>query len=159
MVTGGIVDRFVRESVFEAANVELTTKGWFAAGRGHEPIVVTYEFPEEDDPVVINTLAMSVGDSDVDYVELGSTNFSKSHVYVFDFFAENDSLGSELIGDLQDRFFNSPSIPIYDYENAKAVLFYAEVVDAFTDRPRRVTQPWQKHWHSLGIDIEEGIRG
>lgn len=159
MVKGGIIDRYVRESVFNAAKGELTTRGWFGTGRQHKPIIVTYEFPQEDSPVETNTLAMSVGDTDVDYVELGSTNFVKSHVFVFDFFAEDDSVGSELIGDLQDFFYYKPNVPIYDYSAlTTTIIFYAEVVDAFTDRPRRVTQGWQKHWHSLGLEIEEGTR-
>ena len=159
MVSGGLIDRYVRESVFEHANKELTTRGWFTAGREHAPIIVTYEFPQDDSPVETNTLAMSVGDSDADYVELGSTDFQKTHMYTFDFFAEDDSIGSHLIGDLMDFFIIEPNLAIYDYQNAKAIIFYVEVIDAFTDRANRVTQPWQKHWHSLAIAVEEGIRG
>ena len=159
MVRGGLIDRYVRESIFEHANTELTARGWFDVGREHAPIIVTYEFPQDDSPVETNTLAMSVGDSEADYVELGSTNFQKTHTYIFDFFAENDSLGSQLIGDLMDYFIIEPNLAIYDYQDAKAIIMYAEVIDAFTDRANRVTQPWQKHWNSLAIAVEEGIRG
>jgi len=158
MVRGGLIDRYVRESVFEHANTELASLGWFTAGREHAPIIVTYEFPQDDSPVEPNTLAMSVGDSDGDYIELGTTDFQKTHVYMFDFFAEDDALGSQLIGDLMDYFILEPSLAIYDYQDAKAIIFYAEVIDAFTDRANRVTQPWQKHWNSLAIVVEEGVR-
>ena len=158
MVDGGLRDRFMTESVFEHVNTELTAKSWFATNAIHAPVSVVYSFPDDADPVQKNTLAMSTGNADTGYVELGSLAFSKGIILFFDFYAENDPIGQQLIGDVEHFFMKNPSLDVYDYENAKAVLFQANVVDVSVRRPTRVTQPWQRHWLTLSVEIEDELR-
>ena len=158
MVDGGLRDRFIAESVFEHINNELTAKNWFALDASHTPLTVVYSFPEDTDPVQKNTLAMSTGNADTAYVELGSLAFAKGIMLFFDFYAENDPIGQQLIGDIEHFLMKNPSLDVYDYENAKAVLFQAQVEDAYVRRPVRVTQPWQKHWITLSVEIEDELR-
>jgi hypothetical protein len=158
MVDGGLRDRFVIESVQEQLVAELTTLGWFSMDDAHTPITLVYEFPAENDTVAINTLAMSTGDSDSDYVELGSLTFQKDFIFYCDFYAENDAIARHMMGDIEHFFQKNPSLDVYDYENAKAVLFQAQIAEMFISRPVRVTQPWQKHWHTFSVTIEDELR-
>lgn len=158
MVDGGKRDRFVTESVFEHVNTALTALDWFAINAAHTPITVVYSFPEDEDPVQKNTLAMSTGNADTGYVELGSLTFAKGIMLFFDFYAENDPIGQHMIGDIENFFMKNPSLDVYDYENAKAVLFTIQVEDTEVRRPTRVTQPWQKHWITLSVEIEDELR-
>ena len=158
MVDGGLRDRFVYESVFEHVNIELTAKGWFGLDATHTPVTVVYAFPEDEDPVQKNTLAMTSGNADTGYVELGSLAYAKGTILFFDFYGENDPISQQLIGDIEHFFLKNPSLDVYDYENAKAVLFQAQVLDSLVRRPTRVTQPWQKHWITLSVEIEDELR-
>jgi len=158
MADGGLRDRFVSESVFEHVNVALTALSWFALDSAHTPISVVYAFPDDEDPVEKNTLAMSSGNSDTEYVELGSLRFAKGTILFFDFYAENDPIGQQLIGDVEHFFMKNPSLDVYDYEDAKNVLFQVQIEDTFVRRPTRVTQPWQKHWITLSVEIEDELR-
>lgn len=159
MVTGGLRNRFVRESIFEHVNDELTVLGWFTMDPVHQPLLVVYAFPEEEDPVEVNTLSMTTGSSSVDYTEMGSLDFARYGVYFFDFFAEDDGIGMHLIGDLEDFFKRTPTLEVYDYENAKAVLNTVELTaDVDVRKPTRITQPWQKFWYTLSIGIEDDNR-
>ena len=158
MADGGLRDRFLTESVFEHVNVALAAKDWFALDAVHTPITVVYSFPEDTDPVQTNTLAMTPGNADTGYVELGSLRFSKGIMLFFDFYAENDPIGQQLIGDIEHFLMKNPSLDVYDYENAKAVLFQAVVEDVMVRRPTRVTQPWQKHWITLSVEKEDETR-
>jgi len=154
----GLRDRFVYESIWEHINAELTAKDWFALDDTHTPITVTYSFPDDEEPVEYNTLALTTGMQDSEYVEMGSLDYEKNVIYYIDFYAESDSLGMHLIGDLEHFLKKTPAMDVYDYENAKAVIASAQVGGVFTRRPVRVTQPWQKHWYTLSFDIEDGIR-
>jgi len=158
MADGGLRDRFLTESVFEHVNGELTAKNWFALDAVHTPVTVVYSFPDDTDPVQTNTLAMSPGNADTEYIEMGSLAFAKGIILFFDFYAENDPIGQQLVGDIEHFLMKNPSLDVYDYENAKAVLFQANVIDVSVRRPTRVTQPWQKHWITLSVEIEDELR-
>jgi hypothetical protein len=159
MADGGKRDRFLVESVQEQLVTYLTVGGWFAMDAVHTPITVIYEFPSDDlDVVQENTLAMTVGDADSEYIELGSLSYMKDLILYFDFYGENDAISSHLIGDVEHFFMKNPSLDVYDYENAKAVLFQAQVGEVFSRRATRVTQPWQKHWQTLSVGIEDENR-
>lgn len=158
MVDGGLRDRFIQDSVFEQVNTALTTLNWFALDAIHTPITVVYSYPDDQDPVQKNTLAMSTGNAMSEYVELGSLTHAKSSFLFFDFYAENESVAQHLIGDIDHFLMKNPTLDVYDYENAKAVLFQIQVEDTNIGRATRVTQPWQKHWVTLTLQIEDDNR-
>lgn len=158
MADGGKRDRFVVESIQEHVEAELASLGWFAMDSTHTPLTLLYEFPDENATVAENTLAMSTGNTDPEYVELGSLSFQKEILFYCDFYGANDAIAIHLIGDIENFFMKNPSLDVYDYENGKVVLFQAQVAEVMARRPTRVTQPWQKHWYTLSVGIEDELR-
>ena len=155
---GGLRDRFVIESVQEQVVAHLTTLGWFSMNTAHTPITVLYEFPSENDTVALNTLTFSTGGADSDYIEMGSLSFEKRVILFCDFYGENDAIARHLVGDIEHFLMKNPALNVYDYEDNKSVAFSVQVAEIVISRPVRVTQPWQKHWHTVSVGIEDELR-
>lgn len=155
MADGGLRDRLIFESVYKAIVTELTTLGWFTAGRQHSPLVVVDEFPDEDGEVVFNTLAISMGDSGGVLTELGSLATDEEIIFFVDFFAESDAIGRHVRGDIYNFLAAAEFIPVLDYSQAgDPELFRVEVQDEIDKRkPDRATQKWQKHWYIVSFSV------
>lgn len=155
-LTGGKRDRMILESILRGVESDLTTRGWFGAGRGHDPLKIIDAFPSETEEVAVNTIAFSFGDSFSDPLEMGS--MAEEHYYdVFvDFFSESDALGRHVIGDVYEYIQKSRYLDIYDYDQVTPAVDFQVYVEPGTVEkrlPARATNPWQKHWHILSFRV------
>ena len=126
--------------------------------RTHTPINMIDAFPNVDFEPPKNTLAVSVGDSFQDLLELGSKGETHRAPIYFDFYGESDGVTRHLVGDIYLRLNRDPVIPIYDYDLATpAIDFYAQVVEESVEKtyPSRATNAWQKHWGIVTALIED----
>lgn len=158
MLTGGLRDRMIIESVGNAVVDQLTTLGWFDAGRYHAAITVVDEFPDITTPVQPNTLAISSADTRGAAVEMGSTTQERSIGMFFDFFAESDALARHLIGDIFDFVWKAGRFAVYDYSVATPTLeFYAVLNEQTLDQrePENATNSWQTHWKICSFAVED----
>jgi hypothetical protein len=155
MADGGLRDRLIHESVFKAIETELTTLGWFDAGRQHQPITIIDEFPDENADVAFNTLAISMGDSGGTPHEMGSNRVDEEIIFFVDFFAESDALGRHVRGDIYNFLKRLDEIPILDYSQAlDPEIFRVEVQEEVDKRkPERAVQKWQKHWYVISFSV------
>ena len=152
---GGLRDRLIHESMLQNLKVNLTTKGWFGVGREHAPIVMIDEFPDESAEVQLNTLAVSLGDGAGIPRELGNKDESHELTLFVDFFAEDDSVGREMRGDVYAFFRGNQIQPVYDYSTALSPQFgTVEVLDDIEKRkPERAVNKWQKHWYVVSLTV------
>lgn len=158
-LTGGLRDRMVLESVLQDIKAQLTTLGWFDAGRDHSPITIVDEYPDEDGDVPINTLAFSLGDTMSDPLELGS-GAEELRIPIFcDFFAESDGLGRHVVGDIHAHVAKQGQFDVLDYRVTPTppVEFVVQVNDGSIDKrkPTRAVNPWQKNWHVISFVVTE----
>ncbi len=154
MPEGGLRDRLIHESILKNLEARLTTLGWFAAGREHAPITMIDEFPNDNAEVAPNTLAVSLGDGDGVPRELGAKNESHELTMFVDFFAENDSVGRDVRGDVYAYFRGNQIQPVYDYSTGGAQFGTVEVLDDIQKRkPDRAVNKWQKHWYVVSFTI------
>lgn len=152
---GGLRDRIIHESLFNAINTELDTLGWFDAGREHADITMIDEFPDLEGDTPINTIAFSMGDGGGVLTEMGSALEDHEIIFFCDFFAEDDSIGRHVRGDIFDFLKTNPSQPIFDYSDiGDPEVFKVEVQDDIDKRkPERAVNKWQKHWYVVSFSV------
>lgn len=162
MADGGLRDRIIHESLYKAIEGELTTLGWFDAGREHDPITMVDEFPDEEDAdVAFNTLAFSMGDGSGLISEMGSDKEDHEIVFFVDFFAQNDALGRHVRGDIEHFLKSNPIQQVYDYsQGGDPPVFTVEVDEEAMQKrkPTRAVQKWQKHWYVLSFSAIDYAR-
>lgn len=153
MPEGGLRDRLIFESLYKAIETQLDTLGWFDAGRQHAPITMVDEFPDENTDVAFNTLAFSMGDAGGVPTEMGSDREDLESMFFVDFFAESDSLGRHVRGDIYRFLKKNPILPVYDYSAiGDPQVFTVEIQDDIDQRkPERAVQKWQKHWYVVSF--------
>lgn len=157
-LSGGTRYRMTLESVARDIEAFLATEGWFDSGREHQPIVVIDEFPDDKDEVAINTLAFSMGDSFTRTLELGSQAEQLSIPMFVDFFAENDGMGRDVVGDIYEHVQKIKSFDVLDYDQATpTVEFSVAVFEEASEirKPERAVNPWQRHWYVCAFVVED----
>lgn len=157
---GGRRDRMILESVVLAIEDDLTSREWFDPGRQHQPIVIIDEYPDTEDRVVYNTMSIQFGDSNTRLAELGSRAEIHMVPIFVDFFAENDALKRDVIGDIYAWANETTAIPIIDLSLGAAtptIEFYLEIEaeSAQKEYPPRATNPWMKHWGIVSFMVSD----
>jgi hypothetical protein len=158
VMTGGLRDRAIHESILRDIEAHMTSLGWFDSGRRHGPIAIVDEYPDENAEVPINTISVSVGDVRSTQMELGSLAESISIPIFIDMFAESDGLGRHVIGDIASYVHTQGQFDVYDYNKASPTLeFVVQLVDGTIERrkPTRAVNSWQKHWYILVFMVTE----
>lgn len=154
-LTGGLRQRFIRDSLYNMLHDSLDALGWFDAGRNNAAINMIARAVPEDEEIPINTLALSPGDLDAEDWEMGSNLAEHTWIFYVDFYGENDSVATHMIGDVRDILAGRmpdagrvrPHVPVYDYRDATpSVQFYCEIDEIIIDRAVDFPRPWQKHW-------------
>lgn len=155
MPDGGLRDRLIHESILQNITSGLDALGWFDAGREHSPITIIDEFPDDDAEVAFNTMAISMGDSGGLDTELGSASEDHEMAMFVDFFAENDSLGRHVIGDVYHYLRTNAIQSVYDYTQVgDPVSFTVEVLEDIDKRKaERAVNKYQKHWHVCSFTV------
>lgn len=153
---GGLRDRLIIESFHRAINDLLTSLGWFNLDSAHTPITFIDGFPDDDDTVEFNTLALSVGPATGFTHELGSLTEEFEMVFFADFFGESDGVSRHLIGDIYEWFRSTEYLDVRDWPDTEDVLFGVEILeDAEARQPPNATQKWMKHWRVASVTIQD----
>ncbi len=159
-------DRLIQESAYRMIVDALGTIGWFDAGRNHQPILAQSAPVDEHVEIPVNTLTVVMEDSPSSDLQMGDNAQSFAHSFWVDFYAENDAVGRQLIGDV--RYIlqglhsaagrNFSVLDIYDYDQATpAVLFRCGIQDVVTDRGHDYTQAHRKFWFTCRFDVEDDV--
>ncbi len=157
MLEGGIRTRMILESVLRAIEADLTTRGWFSDGE-FAPITIIDEYPDDTDEVAINTIAVSLGESYTEPMELGARSETVTFPIFIDMFAESDGLGRHVVGDVYSYLMKNQRFTVYDYREAtpteEFVVQYVEH-SGETRKPDRAVNAWQKHWHVCAFSVSD----
>lgn len=157
-LVGGKRDRMLLQSIFNFVRDELDILNWFDVRPSHSQVFMVDIYPEEEEQVLINTLAVSVGDTHYLQAELGS-NAEEHHTPIyFDFYAQSDGIGRHMVGDIYSILMRNPVIPVYDLDLATPTIdFYVEVVEETVEkqRPLHATNAWQKHWNVVFCQVRD----
>lgn len=161
---GGLRTRLIQDSLRSTVEDGLTALGWFGTARRHRPVHMIDRPPKWDEPIELNSIVAALeGRSEAD-AEMGSNlTVDTWQVYV-DIYAESDTIGLQLSGDVRDILRGKiPSIgrsrsvlDIYDYTQATPPIFTSlELRNVNEDRARNFPHPWQQHWFVVLADLED----
>lgn len=155
---GGLRDRMLLQAFYDAIKADLTARNWFDPNRQHSPIVMIDQYPRDDEPPAVNTLAISMGDAFHDRAEMGSLSVDHEAFMYADFYAESDALSRHVAGDIAAWLMDNPRVPVVDYEDPlRPIEFYAYVTEGTVDvtRPTTASNAWQKHWSIVSWSVED----
>jgi hypothetical protein len=160
---GGARARAIRSSLFRFVHSGLNDLGWFSTGKGFTPITFLDEIPTYDAQNITspNTLALIDGESESRDMELGSFNGEESWHFAFDFFAENDAVGLQVIRDVKSmldgrhpdigRIF--PILPILDVTQATPPLVGYADIERVTANRMSGPKPFMRYWFTCECQI------
>lgn len=162
-IVGGTRARLVRESLYNMLYDALEDLGWLdLVGRDHATIHFTGRVVDRLTEIPVNTAVLSdEGRNDIGW-ELGSNMTESSWTYFFDFYAEDDALGKDLINDVRDILGgrmsslgrNDPSFLVYDYRQATPpAIFRCQLEDIVVDRAHDFPHPWLRNWYACRFDV------
>lgn len=160
--TGGLRKRLIRESLYQMLYESLALLGWFDTGRQHAAISFESEPINPEDPVPVNTIALADSNDSDQEIELGSNLAEHRWTFYVDFFAEKDSLGLHVSGDIKDILTGrmasilrtDPSFSVYDYSYATPPLLFTCQIDlVMRDKAVTWSKPHQKHWYAVRFDV------
>lgn len=142
-------------------NDALNQLGWYTASSWHEPINF---IPKPFDRVEIkdNTLTLASEGLEDTFAELGSLLSDHTHTYFLDFFAENDTVGMQMAGDLRDIIEGrvsaigrtGPILHVIDYTAATpSEIFFCDIERVKIDRGRMSSEIWKNTWWAVSFEV------
>lgn len=165
MTVGGLRHRFLHDSLRAQIAQALDVLGWHDPGRHHKPVMLIEKPTHWNVPVEPNTVVVDFVGSDHYEAELGSRLTSEVVVSYVDVYAENDSLGAHLSGDLRDwlrgRLQATPvgvTFPIYDYRHGATppAIGYMDIRNVSSLRNNAVNvEVWMRHWFRVRCEITD----
>ncbi len=163
-VVGGLRERLIHDSCYTMLNAALDSLGWFDTDRAHAPVTfVARAFGPQDEPP-LNSVSLAPQNASSDPIEMGSGLEENTHTYYVDVYAEDDSIGLHLSGDIKDILrgkFPSigrsrPNVPVLDLRIdpvPEEPLFYCEIQDVIRDKAVASQKQWQRHWWAVRFDL------
>ena len=159
---GGKRLRLIKDNFEAMLHDSLETLGWFDNDRRHQPVQLVAEKIDPQVEIKPNTIGIEVDDIRHREIELGS-NLSENRwsIYV-DIFAESESVGLHLTGDIYDilrgKFDQSIGrtdiFTVYDLTQATpSSLFYCEIEDIDVSRVSAWNRPHTKYWWTILFEI------
>lgn len=152
-VEGGILERFLEESLYQRILGGLTQLGWFQPGRSHSPIVPLQEGVPTYESIEKNTLVINFESADDDLHELGGdVALEDTYLGYAQFFAEDLSVGAHLSGDIRAILrggfpsigYDTPVLEIFDYRHATPpVIGYALIENVRREQNAAFSRPWK----------------
>lgn len=174
---GGMRDMLIWRSVCKHFERGLDQLGWFDAiaalpsGTGapvERPAITWSESRIVDyERVPVNTITMSLGDTDSTDLETGSYGKILDTDVWIEFYASDDELGIMVAGDLLSMAqglmgtigYDTPHVPVIDWrepEPPEEPLFYIELTEAAkVHGGQNPAYPHMRHWYGVTFGISE----
>ena len=161
---GGLRMRLISDNFFEMVRQALEDRHWFDSGRQHEPLELVRGEVQWTDPINVNTLAISDVDINDADLEMGSNYTEDTWTMYVDFYAESDSLGLDVAGDIRDILRGKipsigrsrPVLQVYDLTQDPVPpdpIFYCDIEAVTMDRSHNASRVQSYHWFSISCRV------
>lgn len=159
---GGKRQRLIKDNVTTTIRTVLDDLGYFQSSRPYSAIQVITESIPNSDEIKPNVVAVSAEDIMGLEQELGSGLEENRWTYFLDIYAEKDSLGLSLAGDIRDALRGKmssigrtrPHVEILDYSTATPTrLFFVQVENVDFTKVREWNSPIKKVWYVVRFEI------
>lgn len=155
-IVGGLRSRLLHDSLYAFVHTGLGDQGWFDSGRNHRPIRFVPRPARWDEAVELNTMAMAFGPIEMQDMEVGSGLTQDDIAVVFDFFAENDSIGDHVSNDVRDLLrgrlgSGRATFPLQDFrQTTPTKVGYVLVDEVWIERPSAIAEKeFRRHWYQI----------
>lgn len=160
---GGKRLRLIKDNFESSIRNSLTTLGWFDNNRRHAPVTLVAEQLDPHNELSPNIIGIAFDDMIFDEIEVGSS-FSENQWSVYiDIFAESESVGLHLAGDIFDILRGKFSVlgdtdilRVYDLTQATPdQLFYCLLENSDIARVKGWSKPHTKYWWTVYCEIHD----
>ena len=167
-IVGGLRRRLIRDNFYYMLYNSLDQLGWFNSTLSEESVQL---IPEQLDPLTEikpNKISISTEELNNKEWEMGTNLDEYSWDVYLDIFAENESVGIHLSGDIYDilagKFASidrgDSKLEVYNVSvDGEPYLFTCELKNIETGRVREWTKPYNKYWWVIGLTIVDYYYG
>ena len=168
MVVGGLRRRLIKDNLYNMVYDSLDGLGWFNASLNTMPVEL---IPEQLDAAVEikpNKVSISAEELIADEIEMGSNLDEYKWDIYFDIFAEDESIGIHLTGDIYDILRGKMAslgrtgsfLDVYDLREVdKPYLFTCHLENIEQSRVREWSAQFNKYWWVIGVSIVDTYYG
>ncbi len=162
MIVGGLRRRIIKENLYLMLEKALTDLGWFESTLVDYPVELLTEAVENPKEITPNKIAISAEELSAREWEMGSDLDEYRWETYIDIFAEDESTGLHLSGDIYDILRGkmasigrpSASLDVYDLtQDGEPYLFTCELRNVETARVREWTKEYGQYWWVVGFEI------
>jgi hypothetical protein len=161
---GGTRDRLIHDSLFYEVQAGLAALGWFAQNPTGfvNPINMIPEQTEWDEEIPLNSITVAPGGIMDEEWEMGTFGMKNTHIFFIDVYGENESLSSQLVGDIRDIVrgklpnigYSQPTLNVYDYTQATpSFIFFCDVENVTSVRVTTFSHRWQRYLYELRLEV------
>ena len=158
---GGKRQRLIKDNFARDIEAGLTTLGWFDAGRNHQPVKVISDQLDPAVEIKPNIVGITIEDIHPQEIEMGSYLEESTISSFIDIFAEGNSVGQHLVGDVFDllrgkftSIKDNPLLPILDLGQPDLPLLFNCYYENFEiQKNRSWSSSYNQHWWTIGVDI------
>ena len=167
-ILGGLRRRLIKDNFYYMLYNSLSDLGWFTGSMSKQPVTLVPEQIDSRTEIKPNKIGIASEDLDSEEAEMGSDlEQSRWQVYI-DIFAEDESIGIHLTGDIYDILrgkFHSlgrkgPILEVYNLmEDGEPYLFTCHIEDIEEARVREWDNPHNKYWWVIAFSIMDTYYG
>lgn len=166
--SGGTRYRLIYDSLYYMVSDALNDLGWFDEHPSRKTVNFVYEPVENLEEVQLNTLAIADSDMTDTPFEIGSNLGEIDWTIYIDFYAENKSIGIDLVNDIRDilkgRMPNigrtHPVLEVLDYRLATPTeAFHCYVEEVVIDKAIGFEDPYRRHWYTVRLVLQDHYGG
>lgn len=161
-LVGGLRRRMIKHSLEVEVREALDALGWFDTVKGRKPVSFVGDPINPHVELEPNLISMSTEDLESTEWEMGSGLEEYRWDVYFDVFAQSNSVGLHIAGDLQDLLKGKmpsidrgrPTLQVKDWRMATpAVIFTCQLENVDMQRVRNWDQPWNEFWYALVVQV------
>lgn len=168
MNVGGDFDRSLRWSVWHhlggilAPSPERPDR-WLGRSKDEDDtgvfrkVILLSEPHEPTVEITPNAVAFELHSIDTEPAEIGSRLVRGTHALDVDIYAENDTIGRMLRGDILGALAQA-TLPIFDGETGDdatpTILGYMDFERVRGDKAHGFSDAWRRHWFTVSADLE-----
>lgn len=167
-IVGGLRRRLIKDNFYSMIYNSMDQLNWFSENLSNKPVELISEQLDAEKEIKPNKVSISAEDLNNKALEMGSTLDEYSWDIYLDIFAEDESVGIHLSGDIYDILggkFNSigrfdSKLDVYNLAvDGEPYLFTCEIDNIEVARVREWNKPFNKYWWVIGCTIVDSYYG
>jgi hypothetical protein len=167
-IVGGLRRRLIKDNLYYMIHNSMDQLNWFSGDLSNDPVELISEQIDSSKEIKPNKISISAEDLNTREWEMGSTLDEYAWEIYIDIFAEDESVGIHLSGDIydiltgkftslgrSDNRFNVYNLAV----DGEPFLFSCELRNVEIGRVREWNKPFNKYWWVIGVTVVDYYYG